>query len=119
MCGPPPTMLRRREPTTLVARGQWRGGALTRPPAEWLHRRPTPCRPQRGTTVKSSPFTSILNGLAEAIDHRIGWDKLPRPLALPVLIALRNKLREENLYDTGRGALDVPDISAHESHLTA
>jgi hypothetical protein len=59
------------------------------------------------------------NDLAEAIDRRVGWDKLPRLLALPVLIGLRNRLREENLYDTGRGPLDRPDIAAHESYLTA
>jgi Animal haem peroxidase len=69
--------------------------------------------------VKSSPFTSIFNGFAEAIDRRIGWESLPRPLSLPVLIGLRNRLREENLHDTGRGALDRPDISAHENYLTA
>ncbi len=69
--------------------------------------------------MKSSPFTSLFNDVAEAIDRRIGWPKLPLPLAMPVLIGLRNRLREENLYDTGRGALDRPDISAHESYLTA
>ena len=36
----------------------------------------------------------------QAIDHRIGWDKLPKPLGLLVLIGLRDTLREKNLHDT-------------------
>ena len=45
----------------------------------------------------------LLTDLAEKLDRRFGWDKLPLPLALPTLIGLRNRLRERNLYDTGRG----------------
>src|SRR5436189_5352995 len=56
---------------------------------------------------------------AESIDKSIGWAKLPTPLALPVLIGLRNRLRAKNLYDTGRGPLDRPDVSEHPRHLTA
>jgi Animal haem peroxidase len=69
--------------------------------------------------MPSSPITSLLDGLAETLDRWIGWDKLPQPLALPVLVGLRNRLRERNLYDTGRGQLDRPDIDAHKSYLTA
>jgi hypothetical protein len=65
------------------------------------------------------PFSSLLDGVAEKVDRRIGWDKLPLPLAIPVLIGLRNRLRKKNLYDTGRGALDRPDVSAHERYRTA
>src|SRR4051812_18178815 len=36
-----------------------------------------------------------------------------------VLIGLRNILRAKNLYDTGRGPLDKPDVSEHPRHLTA
>ena len=36
-----------------------------------------------------------------------------------VLIGLRNVLREKNLYDTGRGPLDKPDVSDHPRYLTA
>src|SRR5215471_14378170 len=64
------------------------------------------------------PFT-LYNRAAEALDHRFGWDKLPRPIAMLVLIGLRNILREKNLYDTGRGPLDKPDISDHPRYLTA
>ena len=62
---------------------------------------------------------SLYNRAAERIDRRVGWDKLPKPIAMLVLIGLRNILREKNLYDTGRGPLDQPDISAHPRHLTA
>ena len=48
---------------------------------------------------------------AESIDKSIGWAKLPTPLALPVLIGLRDRLRAKNLYDTGRGALDKPPFT--------
>jgi Animal haem peroxidase len=68
--------------------------------------------------VSRWPF-SLYNSAAERIDRRVGWDKLPKPLAMLVLIGLRNVLREKNLYDTGRGPLDKPDISDHPRYLTA
>jgi hypothetical protein len=68
--------------------------------------------------VPSWPI-SLYNRAAERIDRRVGWDKLPKPIAMLVLIGLRNILREKNLVDTGRGPLDQPDISAHPRHLTA
>jgi hypothetical protein len=52
----------------------------------------------------SSPFSRLLTSAAQAVDQRIGWHRLPRLLAIPTLIELRNALREHNLYDTG-----VPD----------
>jgi hypothetical protein len=61
----------------------------------------------------------LYDAVAEAIDRRIGWDKLPLPLALLVLIGLRNVLRRKNLYDTGRGPLDRPDVDDHPRYLTA
>jgi Animal haem peroxidase len=39
--------------------------------------------------------------VASFIDTRIGWDRLPRPLGIVTLIGLRDRLREENLADTG------------------
>jgi Animal haem peroxidase len=64
------------------------------------------------------PF-SAFNQAAESLDRRVGWDKLPLPLALLVLIGLRNILRQKNLYDTGRGPLDKPDVSDHPRYMTA
>ena len=62
---------------------------------------------------------SLFTDVAEKIDRRYGWDKLPWPLGLLTLIGLRNRLRQKNLYDTGRGPLDMPDVSVHPRHLTA
>ena len=58
-----------------------------------------------------SKFSRLTADWAEAIDKSVGWAKLPIPLALPVLIGLRDRLRERNLYDTGRGALDKPPFT--------
>ena len=62
---------------------------------------------------------ALLTDLAERLDRRYGWDKLPRPIAMLTLIGLRNRLRQKNLYDTGRGPLDRPDVNDHPRHLTA
>lgn len=42
----------------------------------------------------------IYDEAAQAADRAFGWDKLPRPVGLLVLIGLRNILRQRNLYDT-------------------
>ena len=62
---------------------------------------------------------SLFTDAAEKLDRRYGWDSLPWPLGLLTLIGLRNRLREKNLYDTGRGPLDKPDVSVHPRYLTA
>jgi Animal haem peroxidase len=62
---------------------------------------------------------SLFTNLMEKIDRRYGWDKLPWPLGLVTLIGLRNRLRDRNLYETGRGPLDKPDLSHHPHYLTA
>ena len=49
-------------------------------------------------------MASLIARAAEAIDRSIGWSRLPKLLALPVLIGLRTRLRQKNLHDTGRGA---------------
>jgi len=62
---------------------------------------------------------SLFTDTAEKLDRRYGWDRLPWPLGLVTLIGLRNRLREKNLYDTGRGPLDKPDVSVHPRYVTA
>src|SRR3954452_1018 len=64
-------------------------------------------------------LASILRGTADSLDRRIGWDKLPLPAGLLTLVGLRQTLREENLHDTGRGALDVPPVDDHDGYLYA
>ncbi|MDT5049454.1 MAG: hypothetical protein QOG75_5352 [Mycobacterium sp.] len=49
---------------------------------------------------RDTPLWRAYDGLAQAIDHWIGWDRLPKPLGLAVLVGLRNILRQRNLYDT-------------------
>jgi len=60
-----------------------------------------------------------LENLAAKLDRKYGWDKLPKPVGLLALIGLRQTLRRENLYDTGRGSLDVPPVDDHPDYLTA
>jgi hypothetical protein len=62
---------------------------------------------------------SLFNRACAALDRRYGWDRLPRPVAIVTLIGLRKILRERNLYDTGRGPLNRPDVDAHPRYLTA
>ena len=59
--------------------------------------------------MPGSRFSSLFDGLAEKVDRRIGWHRLPLPVGLLTLIGLRDRLREQNLYDTGRGEIDRPD----------
>jgi len=54
-------------------------------------------QPQR---YHNTPFWKIYDGISQAIDHWIGWPKLPTPIGLLVLIGLRDILRQRNLYDT-------------------
>ena len=46
-------------------------------------------------------LTKAFMDAMESVDKRIGWHRLPRPLALPTLIGIRERLRHENLFDTG------------------
>jgi hypothetical protein len=39
---------------------------------------------------------------AQALDDRVGWDRLPKPLGLLTLVGLRNQLRQQNLFDTNQ-----------------
>jgi Animal haem peroxidase len=65
-----------------------------------------------GSGYRKSVGWRIFNKLAQAVDHRFGWHKLPTSAGLTVLTGVRNMLRQRNLYDTGglptRGAAEVP-----------
>jgi Animal haem peroxidase len=43
----------------------------------------------------------VLVFLAQFIDDKVGWDRLPTLLGIPTLVGLRARLREQNLFDTG------------------
>src|SRR3954452_12159783 len=69
-----------------------------------------------------SPLWKVLTRIAVAVDHSIGWDKLPLPISLAVLIALRKLYRWRNLYDTSTlPTVGVPPIPTppDQRHLTA
>src|SRR4029079_5414265 len=52
-----------------------------------------------GADYRSSWFWRVVDGLAQTVDHKVGWDKLPLPGGLLVLIGVRNILRQRNLFD--------------------
>jgi hypothetical protein len=52
-----------------------------------------------GADYRMTTFWRIYDTIAQAIDHKIGWDKLPLPGGLAVLIGVRNILRQKNLHD--------------------
>jgi hypothetical protein len=66
-------------------------------------------------------FWRIYDWAAEALDHTVGWDKVPTPLGLLILIGLRNILRQQNLYDTTQEpAINQPAIEPMQArYLTA
>jgi len=76
-------------------------------------RGPAPAAPPvPGADYKRSLFWSIYDGIAEAVDRAIGWDKLPKPVAIAVLIGVRTVLRQKNLHDpsTRVPVVDPPPV---------
>src|SRR3954452_6511978 len=71
--------------------------------------------------MRENPVSRLYSSFTEAVDHRIGWEKMPWPLGMLVLVGIRFRLRARNLYDVGRGPLDRPpaDDDLHANHLTA
>ena len=57
----------------------------------------------------------------ELLDRRVGWHRLPVPLGLVSLYAIRARLREQNLHDTsGIASVPTPALTAEgERHLIA
>jgi hypothetical protein len=55
--------------------------------------------PIPGADYRRSLFWRVYDAAARAIDHKVGWDKLPLPGGLAVLIGVRNILRQKNLHD--------------------
>jgi Animal haem peroxidase len=67
--------------------------------------------PVSGSVYRDTLGWRLYDAAAAAADRCVGWDKLPTPLGLAVLIGLRNILRQENLYDTsGEPAVDTPPV---------
>jgi Animal haem peroxidase len=54
------------------------------------------------SAYRTSPFWRVYDAIAEFVDRRVGWHRLPTPLGLAVLDGVRNVLRRENLFDTSK-----------------
>jgi hypothetical protein len=65
-----------------------------------------------------SLFLRLFVQSASLLDRRIGWDNLPVPLGIAVLIGLRSKLRSRNLHDTGLASSSKP-LPEAQRYLTA
>ena len=50
----------------------------------------------------------LLRAWSERLDRRRGWDKLPLPVSIGVLVGLRDSLRRNNLYDPSTEVPSVP-----------
>src|SRR5829696_3764285 len=53
-----------------------------------------------GDGYRTTPLWRIFDRVAQVIDHRRGWHRLPKGPGLGVLVGVRNILRQRNLYDT-------------------
>jgi hypothetical protein len=53
-------------------------------------------------------LAGLVAPIAEKLDRVVGWDRLPRPVGFVALLGLRHRLRERNLYDTGRAPGQTP-----------
>jgi hypothetical protein len=51
--------------------------------------------------LTKNAFSGPFGSLCSAVDRKVGWHRLPRPLGIVTLIGIRTKLRERNLHDTG------------------
>ncbi len=64
------------------------------------------------TSYRSSLPWRVFNHASTWADRKWGWDRLPVPVSLVVLIGVRNELRRKNLYDTDTlSAANVPPVS--------
>src|SRR4051812_42912300 len=55
--------------------------------------------PVAGAHYRRTPFWLVYDRVAQAVDRWRGWDKLPVPAGLAVLIGVRTILRQQNLRD--------------------
>ena len=62
--------------------------------------------------MKVSAPRRALIAFSAFLDRRFGWDRLPKLLGLLVLAGIRDRLRAENLYDTGRDPSPPPSYTS-------
>jgi hypothetical protein len=78
-------------------------------------------RPQ-AERIDSRPNWSPLLPLANRIDWQLGWHRLPWPLGLAMVVALRRQLRRDNLHDPSQVVPSLPrpaPVPEGTSHHTA
>jgi hypothetical protein len=62
---------------------------------------------------------SFYEAICRSADRRRGWDRLPKPLGLAVLVGLRSDLRKRNLYDTtDQPPADPPEVGPRPGDRT-
>jgi hypothetical protein len=68
-----------------------------------------------------SLFWRGYEALSRSADRRVGWDRLPKPLGLAVLVGLRSELRKRNLHDTTNQPppTDPPEVGPRPADLSA
>ncbi len=54
----------------------------------------------KGPAYRDSTVWRVFDQASQAIDQRMGWAKVPKPIGLVMLVGLRNILRQQNLHDT-------------------
>jgi hypothetical protein len=61
-------------------------------------------------------FWNTFDRIAAVVDRKWGWDKLPVPLGILVLIGNRDVLRKRNLFDTtSQPAVNTPPVEDYSS----
>ena len=70
-----------------------------------------------------SKVAQAFENAMHALDHKVGWHRLPKAAGIVTLIGIRNRLRERNLYDTGHtdpvADRAVPDLNGQRHTRTA
>jgi len=67
---------------------------------------------RRPPAYHRSALWKLYDGVAEFVDRKVGWYRLPVPLGLALLPGLRDTLRARNLYDTSdEPAVNLPPVA--------
>lgn len=67
---------------------------------------------------RPSRLTRLIARPAGWLERRFGWDKLPVPLGILDLVGVRDRLRAENLFDTGVPSQGGTPTAASLAHRT-